>query len=44
MDKLKIMSVVDTRLSQIIRLSRVFAKLDEHCEHTIVHTGAEFRL
>ena len=41
MKKLKVMSVVGTR-PEIIRLSRVFAKLDEHCEHTIVHTGQNY--
>lgn len=41
MKKLKIMSVVGTR-PEIIRLSRVLAKLDEHCEHLIVHTGQNY--
>ncbi len=41
MEKLKVMSVVGTR-PEIIRLSRVFAKLDEHCEHTLVHTGQNY--
>ena len=41
MGKLKVMSVVGTR-PEIIRLSRVFAKLDEHCEHTLVHTGQNY--
>ena len=41
MDKLKVMSVVGTR-PEIIRLSRVFAKLDEYCEHTLVHTGQNY--
>ncbi|MBM7037710.1 non-hydrolyzing UDP-N-acetylglucosamine 2-epimerase [Vibrio ulleungensis] len=41
MKKLKIMSVVGTR-PEIIRLSRVLAKLDEHCEHVIVHTGQNY--
>ena len=35
------MSVVGTR-PEIIRLSRVFTKLDEHCEHTLVHTGQNY--
>jgi UDP-N-acetylglucosamine 2-epimerase (non-hydrolysing) len=39
--KLKIMTVVGTR-PEIIRLSRVMAKLDEHCEHIIVHTGQNY--
>lgn len=41
MKKLKVMSVVGTR-PEIIRLSRVFTKLDEHCEHTLVHTGQNY--
>ncbi|WP_147693328.1 non-hydrolyzing UDP-N-acetylglucosamine 2-epimerase [Vogesella mureinivorans] len=41
MKKLKIMTVVGTR-PEIIRLSRVMAKLDQHCEHTIVHTGQNY--
>ena len=39
--KLKVMSVVGTR-PEIIRLSRVMAKLDEHCEHILVHTGQNY--
>lgn len=41
MNKLKIVTVVGTR-PEIIRLSRVMAKLDEHCEHIIVHTGQNY--
>ena len=41
MKKLKVLSVVGTR-PEIIRLSRVLAKLDEHCEHTLVHTGQNY--
>ncbi|MDC0101070.1 UDP-N-acetylglucosamine 2-epimerase (non-hydrolyzing) [Alphaproteobacteria bacterium] len=41
MQKLKVMSVVGTR-PEIIRLARVFAKLDEHCEHILVHTGQNY--
>lgn len=41
MKKLKIMTVVGTR-PEIIRLSRVMAKLDEHCEHVLVHTGQNY--
>jgi len=41
MNKLKIMSVVGTR-PEIIRLSRVLAKLDQFCEHIIVHTGQNY--
>ncbi|WP_225307565.1 non-hydrolyzing UDP-N-acetylglucosamine 2-epimerase [Nitrincola iocasae] len=39
--KLKVMTVVGTR-PEIIRLSRVIAKLDEHCEHVLVHTGQNY--
>lgn len=39
--KLKVMTVVGTR-PEIIRLSRVLARLDEHCEHVIVHTGQNY--
>lgn len=35
------MSVVGTR-PEIIRLSRVFAALDVHCDHTLVHTGQNY--
>jgi UDP-N-acetylglucosamine 2-epimerase len=41
MKKLKVMTVVGTR-PEIIRLSRVMARLDEHCEHVIVHTGQNY--
>ncbi len=41
MKKLKVVSVVGTR-PEIIRLSRVLEKLDEHCEHIIVHTGQNY--
>ncbi len=41
MKKLKVMSVVGTR-PEIIRLSRVLAALDEHCEHLLVHTGQNY--
>lgn len=41
MNKLKIMTVVGTR-PEIIRLARVMAKLDEHCEQVIVHTGQNY--
>lgn len=39
--KLKVMTVVGTR-PEIIRLSRVMSKLDEHCEHILVHTGQNY--
>lgn len=41
MKKMKIMTVVGTR-PEIIRLSRVMAKLDEYCEHVLVHTGQNY--
>lgn len=39
--KLKVMTVVGTR-PEIIRLSRVLARLDEYCEHILVHTGQNY--
>ncbi|NLD01520.1 MAG: UDP-N-acetylglucosamine 2-epimerase (non-hydrolyzing) [Gammaproteobacteria bacterium] len=41
MKKLKVVTVVGTR-PEIIRLSRVMAKMDEHCEHILVHTGQNY--
>jgi UDP-N-acetyl-L-fucosamine synthase len=41
MKKLKVVSVVGTR-PEIIRLSRVLARLDEHCEHILIHTGQNY--
>lgn len=41
MKKLKVMTIVGTR-PEIIRLSRVMAKLDQHCEHVVVHTGQNY--
>lgn len=41
MKKLKVVTVVGTR-PEIIRLSRVLAKLDQHCEHVLVHTGQNY--
>lgn len=41
MNKLKVMTVVGTR-PEIIRLSRVLARLDEYCEHILVHTGQNY--
>lgn len=35
------MTIVGTR-PEIIRLSRVIAKLDMHCAHTLVHTGQNY--
>lgn len=39
--KIKVVTVVGTR-PEIIRLSRVMAKLDEFCEHVIIHTGQNY--
>src|ERR1044071_1722819 len=41
MAKLKVATVVGTR-PEIIRLSRVIAKLDEHCDHLLVLTGQNY--
>ena len=41
MKKLKVVTVVGTR-PEIIRLSCTIAKLDEFCEHILVHTGQNY--
>ena len=41
MKKLRVMTVVGTR-PEIIRLSRVIARLDEHCDQVLVHTGQNY--
>jgi len=41
MKKIKVMTVVGTR-PEIIRLSRVVAKLDQYVEHLLVHTGQNY--
>ncbi|GFN27079.1 UDP-N-acetyl glucosamine 2-epimerase [Achromobacter denitrificans] len=41
MKKLKVATVVGTR-PEIIRLSRVLASLDLHCDHVLVHTGQNY--
>ena len=41
MAKLKVMTIVGTR-PEIIRLSRITAKLDQYCDHTFVHTGQNY--
>ena len=41
MKKLKVVTVVGTR-PEIIRLSRVMAQLDAHCDHVLVHTGQNY--
>ena len=39
--KLKVATIVGTR-PEIIRLSRVMAALDAHCDHVLVHTGQNY--
>lgn len=39
--RLKVMTVLGTR-PEIIRLSRVMARLDDYCDHVIVHTGQNY--
>ncbi|MGV8929955.1 MAG: non-hydrolyzing UDP-N-acetylglucosamine 2-epimerase [Brevundimonas sp.] len=41
MKKLKVLTIVGTR-PELIRLSRVMAALDRHCDHVIVHTGQNY--
>lgn len=41
MKKLRVVTVVGTR-PEIIRLSRVLARLDQYCEHVLVHTGQNY--
>lgn len=41
MNRLKVMTVIGTR-PEIIRLSRVIAVLDAHCDHCLVHTGQNY--
>lgn len=41
MKKMKVATVVGTR-PEIIRLARVMAKLDDHCEHVLIHTGQNY--
>ena len=41
MKKLKVLTVVGTR-PEIIRLSHVLVKLDQHCDHILVHTGQNY--
>ena len=38
---MKVMTVIGTR-PEIIRLSRIIAKLDEHTDHLLVHTGQNY--
>jgi UDP-N-acetylglucosamine 2-epimerase (non-hydrolysing) len=39
--KLKVVTIVGTR-PEIIRLSRVMARLDDLCDHVLVHTGQNY--
>lgn len=39
--RLRVMTIVGTR-PEFIRLSQIISKLDEHCEHTLVHTGQSY--
>ena len=41
MKKLKVMTILGTR-PEIIRLSRIISKLDEHADHVLVHTGQNY--
>lgn len=41
MKKLKVITIVGTR-PEIIRLSRLIPKLDEHTDHILVHTGQNY--
>jgi UDP-N-acetylglucosamine 2-epimerase (non-hydrolysing) len=41
MARLKVMTIVGTR-PEIIRLSRVIAKLDQYCDHLLVHSGQNY--
>src|SRR5688572_23684709 len=38
MKKLRVVTVLGTR-PEIIRLSRVMARLDQYCDHHVIHTG-----
>lgn len=41
MKKLKVATVVGTR-PEIIRLSRVMSRLDQYCDHVLIHTGQNY--
>lgn len=41
MNLLKVATIVGTR-PEIIRLSRIMAKLEEYCNHTCIHTGQNY--
>ena len=38
---LKVMTIVGTR-PELIKMSRVFAELDRHMQHVLVHTGQNY--
>lgn len=40
-DEMRVMTVLGTR-PEIIRLSLIIGKLDQYCEHILVHTGQNF--
>ena len=39
--RLRVMTIVGTR-PELIRLSRIIAKLDQYCDHVLVHTGQNY--
>jgi len=41
MKRLKIVTIVGTR-PEVIRLSRVIVRLDEQCDHVLIHTGQNY--
>lgn len=41
MKKIKVMTIIGTR-PEIIRLSRIMVKLDQHTDHILVHTGQNY--
>lgn len=41
MKKLKVSTIIGTR-PEIIRLSRVLAKLDQYSDHVMIHTGQNY--
>jgi UDP-N-acetylglucosamine 2-epimerase len=41
MPKIKVMTIIGTR-PEIIRLSRTIFKLDQYCDHVLVHTGQNY--
>ena len=40
-NKIKVATIVGTR-PEIIRLSRIMAKLDLYCDHISIHTGQNY--